>query len=67
MRPCNTITTIKLTGIFLLLSGWVIILAALALLQRASQVEFALAGGAVEAVGAALLFRAHRMTIGDRR
>ena len=61
-------TTIKLTGIFLLLSGWVIVLAALALLERGGpQSGFALAGGAVEVVGAALLFRAHRIPIGERR
>jgi hypothetical protein len=53
-------TDIKLTGIFLLISGWAIVLAALALLGRGgAQAAFAAAGAAVEAVGLALLFRAH--------
>ena len=60
-------TTIKLIGIFLLVSGWFIVVTALAMLRRASsESAFMLAGGAVEGVGAALLFLAHRNVRGDR-
>jgi hypothetical protein len=44
----------------LLLSGWLIVLAAVALLPSpATRVGFVLAGLIVEAAGLALLFRAH--------
>ncbi len=56
---CPTIRTIKLTGLFFLISGWVIVLAAVALLAGGTQRAFAAAGGAVEAGGLALLCRAH--------
>jgi hypothetical protein len=56
--PYNT--EIKVTGIFLLLSGWIIVLASLAVLPRGgAQSGFAAAGGAVEGAGLILLFRAH--------
>jgi len=64
----HKIRIIKLTGVFLLISGWIIVLAALAVLPPgAAESGFALAGGAVEAVGAALLFRAHASASGARR
>jgi hypothetical protein len=54
--------------VFLLLSGWAIVLAAVALLGRGgSQAGFAAAGGLVEIVGLALLFRAHGSGLGARR
>lgn len=53
-------TAIKLTGVFLLISGWGIVLAAIALLGRGgAQVAFAASGGVVELGGLALLARAH--------
>jgi len=54
-------TTIKLIGLFLLLSGWVIVLASLALLrQPPAKAEFLLAGCAVELAGLTLLTLGHR-------
>ena len=61
-------TIIKLTGVFLLLSGWIIVLGAVALLAPgAAQGGFALAGAAVEAAGLALLFRSHIVVRGNHR
>ncbi len=57
--PYNT--AIKLTGIFLIISGWIIMLSSIALLGGGARTEFAAAGGAVEAGGLALLCRAHAM------
>ena len=63
--PYNT--EIKLTGIFLLLSGWIIVLAALAALPRGgAQSGFAAAGGGVELAGLILLFRAHGLPVGRK-
>jgi len=50
----------RLAGFFLLLAGWVIVLAALALLPSAMfRVVFVAAGVAVELLGFALLARSH--------
>ena len=50
----------KLAGFLLLLSGWAIVLAALALLKPSPpQVVFALAGIAVEVLGLVLVVRSH--------
>jgi hypothetical protein len=50
----------RLTGFLLLLAGWVIVLAALALLApNGSQGAFILAGVAVEALGLVLVARSH--------
>jgi hypothetical protein len=50
----------KLTGFLLLLCGWFIVLSAVALLPSGlSQVSFVLAALSVEALGLALVFRAH--------
>jgi hypothetical protein len=50
----------KLSALFLLLSGWIVALAAATLLPSASwQAAFVLGGAAVEAVGLTLLFRSH--------
>ena len=50
----------KLLGMLLLLSGWLIVLAALVLLQSLAQrTAFVVAGIAVEVVGLSLLARAY--------
>jgi hypothetical protein len=50
----------KLTGFLLLPAGWIIVLAAIALLPSGlAQNSFVLAALAVEALGLALVFRAH--------
>ena len=50
----------KLTGFVLLLGGWIIVLAAIALLPSlASQASFVLVALGVEMLGLALVFRAH--------
>jgi len=50
----------KLAAFFLLLAGWVIVLAALALLPSAlSRAEFVIAGAAVEVLGFVLVARSH--------
>jgi hypothetical protein len=50
----------KITGFLLLGAGWLIVLAAVAMLRAAaSMAAFVLAGAGVEALGLALEFRAH--------
>jgi hypothetical protein len=50
----------KLTGFLLLPAGWIIVLAAIALLPSGlAQNSFVLAALGVEALGLALVFRAH--------
>jgi hypothetical protein len=50
----------KLTGFLLLLTGWGLVLAALALLAaEAARAGFVLAGLSVEVLGAALVARSH--------
>jgi hypothetical protein len=52
----------KLASMMLLLSGWVIVVAAIALLKTAtSQGGFLVAGVAVELLGLVLAFRAHQI------
>jgi len=50
---------LKTGGVFFLLSGWAIVLAALALLRSAAQGGFVAAGLAVELGGLGMLVRAH--------
>ena len=58
----------KVTGFLLLLSGWIIVLAAVALLPAASaQAAFVLVALAVEALGLTFVFRAHLVPGRDRR
>jgi len=53
---------LKLLGFLLLVAGWVIVLASMALLRPgASQVSFVLVAIAVEILGLALVFRAHSL------
>jgi hypothetical protein len=58
----------KLTGFLLLLGGWIIVLAAIALLPSGvSQVSFVLVALGVEALGLTLVFRAHLIPVRERR
>jgi hypothetical protein len=58
----------KLTGFLLLVGGWIIVLAAMALLPSGpSQVSFVLVALAVEALGLTLVFRAHLIPGRERR
>jgi hypothetical protein len=58
----------KLTGFMLLLGGWIIVLAAIALLPSSpSQVSFVVVALGVEALGLALVFRAHLIPGRDRK
>jgi hypothetical protein len=50
----------RFTGFLLLLSGWIIVLAAVVLLKASpQQVAFVLAGMGVEALGLVLVVRSH--------
>jgi hypothetical protein len=58
----------KLTGFLLLVGGWIIVLAAMALLPSGpSQVSFVLVALGVEALGLTLVFRAHLIPGRERR
>jgi hypothetical protein len=54
----------KLGGFLLLLSGWAIVFAALAMLRGTAISIFVLAGVAVEVIGFVLVARAHLPTSG---
>ena len=57
----------KLAGLLLLLAGWGIVLAAVALLSSAlPRTGFALAGVGVEALGLSLVVRSHLVLRGQR-
>ena len=57
----------KLAGFFLLLTGWCIVAAAVAMLATpGARAGFVLAGVAVEALGMGMVARAH-LTIGKER
>ena len=49
----------KLAGFLLLLSGWAVVIAAIALLGNGTRAAFILAGTAVEALGIGLVFHSH--------
>jgi len=51
----------KLAGFFLLVAGWAIVLAAMALLAATARTAFVLAGIGVEVLGLALAARSHRI------
>jgi hypothetical protein len=58
----------KLTGFLLLVGGWIIVLAAIALLPPSpSQISFVLVALGVEALGLTMVFRAHLIPGRDRR
>jgi hypothetical protein len=57
----------KLAGLLLLLAGWGIVLAAVALLSSAPpRTGFVLAGVGVEALGLVLVVRSHLVLRGER-
>ncbi len=57
----------KVVGFLLLAAGWVIVLAAVALLRSARpQTAFVVAGLAVELLGLLLAFRSHLVLRGER-
>jgi len=56
---------VKILGFFLLVAGWAIVLAAVALLAwQAPRIAFALAGAGVELLGLVLVFRSHALLQG---
>jgi hypothetical protein len=56
----------RLLGFFLQVAGWIIVMAAIALLQAAPQTAFALAGFCVELLGVTLVVRSHLMPHGEK-
>ncbi|HVH86075.1 MAG TPA: hypothetical protein VM912_05075 [Terriglobales bacterium] len=56
----------KLAGSLLLLSGWIVVIAAIVLLGNAARTEFVVAGLVVEALGTGLVFHAHLLRGGER-
>ncbi len=57
----------KLAGFFLLIAGWIIVLAAIVLFSSATpRGWFALTGAAVELLGLVLVFRSHLELRKDR-
>ncbi len=57
----------KLGGFLLLLSGWGIVVTALALLHGSAAPAFIYSGMAVEILGTVLVFRAHLPESGDEK
>jgi hypothetical protein len=55
----------RLVGFFLLVAGWSIVVAAIALLQAAPRAGFALAGVGVQLTGLTLAVRSHLIPHGD--
>lgn len=56
----------RLLGFFLQIAGWIIVLAAIALLQAGAQTAFALAGFCVELTGVTLAVRSHLIPHGEK-
>ena len=57
----------RLIGFLLLITGWLLVLAAVVLLGAApSRAAFVLAGTGVEVLGLALVFRSHLVLRGSR-
>jgi hypothetical protein len=56
----------RLLGFFLQIAGWIIVLAAIVLLQAAAQASFALAGFGVELLGVTLAVRSHLIPHGEK-
>jgi len=57
---------VRLAGFFLLLAGWGIVVAALAVLNAGTAgVCFMFAGFAVEVLGLALVLRSHRLPLAE--
>lgn len=58
--------SMKLAGFLLLVSGWVVVLAAVALLANGARMIFVLAGIGIECLGLGLAIHGHRY-IGNER
>jgi cytochrome c biogenesis protein CcdA len=57
----------KLAGFFLLLSGWIIVAAAvILLLPTNARIVFVLAGVAVEILGLTLVIRSNPLAVGEK-
>jgi len=56
----------RVLAFFLQVAGWIIVLAAIALLQAAPQTAFALAGFCIELLGVTLAVRSHLIPHGDK-
>ena len=65
-RGNDTWGDMKLAGFFLLVAGWAIVLAAMALLAATARTAFVLAGIGVEVLGLALAARSHRIAGGGQ-
>lgn len=57
----------RLPGFLLLLAGWIIVLAAVALLRSAAQGLFAIAGVGVQLLGLSFVVRSHLIPHGGRK
>jgi hypothetical protein len=57
----------RLPGFFLLLAGWIIVLAAVALLRSTSQGIFVVAGLGVQLLGLSLVVRSHVIPHGSKK
>jgi len=55
----------RVVGFFLQIAGWIIVLAAISLLQAGPQTAFALAGFCVQLLGLALAVRSHLIPHGE--
>jgi hypothetical protein len=67
LPDCDTLECMKLAGLLLLISGWIIALTAIAILPQAgARAGFLLAGLGVEIVGLVLVFRSHTQPKEDR-
>lgn len=55
----------RLLGFFLQIAGWIIVLAAISLLEAAPQTAFGLAGFCVQLLGVTLAVRSHLIPHGE--
>ena len=56
----------RLLGFFLQIAGWIIVLAAILLLEAAPRTAFALAGFCVQLLGVTLAVRSHLIPHGEK-
>jgi hypothetical protein len=56
----------RMVGFFFLITGWIIVLSAIALLQATLQSAFVFAGFAVQLAGLIIVVRAHMIPRGDK-
>ena len=55
----------SLIGFFLQIAGWIIVLAAISLLEAAARTAFALAGFCVQLLGLVIVVRSHLIPHGE--